>query len=329
MVISAPITPVARSPKRVAKRRKVAVAKKAKRPPHVVPAQKARRAPCAQQTTGVRNAPRLKVRKPRDCSTLRPNGRAYKKRLSKVMSIISRHLGSVVSARKAVKDLAAHDNYTTDSIVRLWNELPAKNIAQHVRLSKDALLRPLIASGVTWPQARKLGLRGLGKEFYAKCSSGKVLRDRRHRRPIKNAGEIYLAWNNHSYQQAAGGRVFYKTKKQVAGEVARKVRCSWATASRQKPTDVKRSKRPCDLCPLCERLRAHRLGALKKSGWKAPHGADADEAPTYAVKQWLGAPENTPALPARLKPLAQHELPAALGMTTCTTVSAATPSQLY
>ena len=176
-----------------------------------------------------------------------------------------------------------------------------------MRVAKAALLKPLVKAGLSWGAVRALGFRGLGKAFYSKCAKDAVATDRGHGRQQVDAGQVFLEWHGRSYPHAAGHRVFYRTQDEVAAEIAGAVGCSKATALRLMPGDIKRAKRPEDLCPLCEELRPARLEWLQSTGWVAPHGSDVREAPVATVNEWAASTGRAPRLPAKLGPLVQHE----------------------
>ena len=235
-------------------------------------------------------------------------GRAQARKLKALMELITRHVGSAEGARAAVKELAGYDNKTTDSIKELWGALPRAQGSKKVRLEKAALLRPLTHAGQSRAKLRALGFDGVGQKMYATCVGNKAPQDGRKGRCAKNdAGAIYLEWHNRSYEHSSGGRVFYKTLDQVAGEVASAEKCSKSTPLRHRPRGLKRARRPEDLCPLCEELRSERVKSLKRSGWVAPVGADPDEAPCKTVQTWAAECEKPQELPKKLEPLLQHE----------------------
>ena len=223
-----------------------------------------------------------------------PKGR-YRERVGAARRMLQEFAGSEEDAALIAKHLAGYDNLTTDELRRQYAALPGGRRAKKVRGSGIRILAPL--ASLSRSAVNRLGF-DVGRHMWSsvkKHGSGTPLveppDDRGGRASHGMADTIRTMWIAKSYEGADGSRVFYRTQRELTREIADEVgealpayRPSLSTVGRYKPANVKRAKRPSDLCPVCEEARGLQVKIAKRYG-VAERGAEDGEVRRHEAKE--------------------------------------------
>ena len=184
-----------------------------------------------------------------------------------------------------------YDNRTADAVRAQFESLPKKRLAKESREAAIRALAPL--AGIPLAEAQRLGfhversLWASAQDYASRGPASKPSDKRGGRADHELAGRITEEWVGRSFEGAGGRRVFYKTQQEIAGEIADDVTKLFpgaapviSTAVKYKPQEVRRAKRPTDLCPICEEIRRLQLRLAKRYGaaWEAADARDLEEA---------------------------------------------------
>ena len=209
--------------------------------------------------------------------------------------------GSDDDAALLAKHVAGYNNRTTDAILADYKSLPVADLTKGTLETKARLLAPFAQcsraeiAALGFGAGKSLWRRSAKKSEAGPISGTTDARGGRKRHAAAASGEIQNKWIRLTYEGSREGRVFYGTERNVIAAIKSEVeaesgaRVSASTIRKHRPGDVRRARRPTDLCPICEQARRLRIKLMTKHGSLVNAPAEAAEGTqTHAKNLFAG-----------------------------------------